>query len=116
MKQWGFSPTVSGFSGGGGGGICQALVVSPCTFIVTSYVTTPIGTSPFNCLKRVWNNHGISGFYQGSTAIALRQASNWASRQGITEYVRSFILMRRGRDTHTHTHTQGRRYSNTVNI
>ena len=31
---------------------------------------------------------GIGGFYPGGVAIAFRQATNWASRQGFTEIVR----------------------------
>ena len=31
---------------------------------------------------------GIAGFYPGGIAIAFRQATNWASRQGFTEIVR----------------------------
>jgi hypothetical protein len=34
-------------------------------------------------------SHGVKGFYPGGTAIAFRQATNWASRQGFTEGVRS---------------------------
>jgi hypothetical protein len=30
----------------------------------------------------------VQGFYPGGTAIAFRQATNWASRQGFTEAVR----------------------------
>ena len=29
------------------------------------------------------------GFYPGGTAIAIRQMTNWASRQGFTEAVRN---------------------------
>ena len=32
--------------------------------------------------------HVFQGFYPGGTAIAFRQATNWASRQGFTEAVR----------------------------
>jgi hypothetical protein len=31
---------------------------------------------------------GFLGFYPGGTAIAFRQATNWASRQGFTDAVR----------------------------
>jgi hypothetical protein len=30
----------------------------------------------------------MQGFYPGGTAIAFRQMTNWASRQGFTEFVR----------------------------
>ena len=31
----------------------------------------------------------LQGFYPGGTAIAFRQMTNWASRQGFTEAVRN---------------------------
>ena len=31
---------------------------------------------------------GLQGFYPGGTAIAFRQMTNWASRQGFTEFIR----------------------------
>lgn len=44
------------------------------------------------CLRLV--ARGISGFYQGGTALMLRQGSNWASRQGFTDAIRSQFLKR----------------------
>ena len=38
--------------------------------------------SAFAVIKRTYNAHGIKGFYPGGSAIALRQITNWASRQG----------------------------------
>lgn len=43
--------------------------------------------------RETYSKSGLKGFYPGGTAIAFRQASNWASRQGLTEFVR--IRMRR---------------------
>ena len=34
------------------------------------------------------------GFYPGGTAIAIRQMTNWASRQGFTEAVRNQFKLR----------------------
>ncbi len=39
-------------------------------------------------VTNTYKRNGLSGFYRGGSAIAFRQATNWASRQGITEYVR----------------------------
>lgn len=36
----------------------------------------------------------FQGFYPGGTAIAFRQMTNWASRQGFTEAVRSQFKLR----------------------
>jgi hypothetical protein len=38
-----------------------------------------------------YKTHGIKGFYRGGTALALRQGSNWASRQGLTDVFRYLI-------------------------
>ena len=37
---------------------------------------------------------GVQGFYPGGTAIAIRQMTNWASRQGFTEAVRDQFKLR----------------------
>jgi hypothetical protein len=37
---------------------------------------------------------GLQGFYPGGTAIAFRQMTNWASRQGFTEAVRNQFKLR----------------------
>ena len=39
-------------------------------------------------IRRTYAAHGLKGFYPGGTAIALRQMTNWASRQGFTEWAR----------------------------
>ena len=36
----------------------------------------------------------MQGFYPGGTAIAIRQMTNWASRQGFTEAVRDQFKLR----------------------
>ena len=35
----GIGPTAAGFLAGGGGGVCQTVVMGPCTFLVTAVVT-----------------------------------------------------------------------------
>lgn len=86
------SATMAGFVAGAGGGVCQTVVMGPCTFLVTSVVTGDKGESVTAKIQRTWTNRGIRGFYPGGTAIAFRQATNWASRQGITEFVRQSFL------------------------
>jgi hypothetical protein len=39
-------------------------------------------------MRRTFAAKGLAGFYPGGSAIALRQCTNWASRQGFTEAVR----------------------------
>ena len=41
-----------------------------------------------------WVCPPLQGFYPGGTAIAFRQMTNWASRQGFTEAVREQFKLR----------------------
>jgi len=84
----GMNPTTAGAVAGAGGGIAQVSVMGPCTYLVTGAVNDPT-TSVFTRVKQTYKRGGVAGFYPGGTAIAFRQATNWASRQGCTEFVRS---------------------------
>jgi hypothetical protein len=82
--------------------------MGPCTFLVTAVVTGDKNMSVVKKAAEVWHAKGIKvrplvrprqrrvsrgspscdgmgwgcqGFYPGGTAIAFRQATNWASRQ-----------------------------------
>lgn len=88
LEASGTNPTIAGALAGAGGGICQVSVMGPCTFLVTAVVTQK-DVGVWTVAKKTWAEKGIKGFYPGGTAIAFRQASNWASRQGFTELVRS---------------------------
>mmetsp|Transcript_6916 Transcript_6916/g.16961 ORF Transcript_6916/g.16961 Transcript_6916/m.16961 type:complete len:125 (+) Transcript_6916:1-375(+) len=85
----GLDPTLSGVIAGAGGGVCQVSVMGPCTFLVTGAVTGSSNESTLQRASRVYKANGLAGFYPGGTAIAFRQATNWASRQGFTEAVRT---------------------------
>jgi hypothetical protein len=89
----GIGATPAGFIAGAGGGIAQTTVMGPCTFLVTAVVTNQGDKAkPLSAIIRnAWANNGIRGFYPGGTAIAFRQATNWASRQGFTDGVRSLM-------------------------
>eukprot|EP00656_Telonema_subtile_P012966 TRINITY_DN16564_c0_g1_i1.p1 TRINITY_DN16564_c0_g1~~TRINITY_DN16564_c0_g1_i1.p1 ORF type:complete len:226 (+),score=59.08 TRINITY_DN16564_c0_g1_i1:116-793(+) len=88
----GVNPTLSGFIAGAGGGICQVSVMGPCTFLVTAMVTGGAKGGAVAFMKETWAAKGVKGFYPGGSAIAFRQATNWASRQGFTDAVRSGML------------------------
>jgi hypothetical protein len=94
-KNSGCSNTVAGLLGGAGGGICQTVVMGPCTFLVTAVVTGGKDVSIMGMMSKTWAEKGLKGFYPGGTAIAFRQASNWASRQGFTEFFRDQIAIGR---------------------
>eukprot|EP00052_Salpingoeca_macrocollata_P021729 m.186850 g.186850 ORF g.186850 m.186850 type:complete len:580 (-) comp21610_c1_seq2:26-1765(-) len=100
-KEWlktatthmGFGPSLSGFLAGAGGGVCQVTVMGPCTFLVTSVVTSTstIKRSVWMHARDTYRAKGIRGFYPGGVPIAFRQATNWASRQGFTDMNREFL-------------------------
>ncbi|KAL7548322.1 hypothetical protein ACHAWF_011607 [Thalassiosira exigua] len=80
-------PSVIGFVSGAGGGCAQSLVMGPTSLVVTACVAVLKengGESPsaFHVASRVVQERGIRGLYRGSPAVAMRQATNWASRQG----------------------------------
>jgi hypothetical protein len=89
-------PSLIGFVSGAGGGACQALVMGPTSLIVTKCVAEAKQNDgkPVSALRvatEVIEERGILGIYRGSTAVAMRQATNWASRQGFTEFIRPRI-------------------------
>lgn len=67
---------------------------NPYESLYTSKVTAAVtggsgqSTSALQLAQKTYAKNGLRGFYPGGSAIAFRQASNWASRQGITEFVR----------------------------
>jgi len=89
LDNAGVSKTLNGFISGAGGGVCQTVVMGPCTFLVTGAVTGDKSVSTMQRIRTVWSSKGISGFYPGGVPIAFRQATNWASRQGFTELIRA---------------------------
>ncbi|EGD79550.1 hypothetical protein PTSG_10117 [Salpingoeca rosetta] len=107
MLMAGASPAAAGFVAGAGGGVCQVSVMGPCTYIVTCMVngdkTTPITQQ----IKSTFKQKGLRGFYPGGTAIAFRQATNWASRQGFTDTVREVIKRMKYDDPETAKLTVG---------
>lgn len=95
-RSIGLSDTAAGVLGGFGGGCAQVGVLGPCTFLITAKVAAKAGTeiSTTQRIKDTWKDHGLKGFYRGGTALMLRQGTNWASRQGITDLVRSSFKSR----------------------
>ncbi|KAL8275599.1 hypothetical protein Esti_000550 [Eimeria stiedai] len=88
-SKWG------GFLAGAGGGACQTVVMGPCTFAVTALVNGEKGLRLGDTLKHAFKSQGVRGLYPGGSAIALRQMTNWASRQGFTEVARDKLLNRK---------------------
>jgi Mitochondrial carrier protein len=102
VNTLGTSSTLASALGGIGGGVAQAYTTMGfCTFMKTVEVTRvkgPDGTaaeSSISVARGILRTEGIRGVYKGVSAVALRQASNWGSRFGISRVVESLI---RGRD------------------
>lgn len=73
---------------------------------VTAAVTGGKSTSALELARETYAKSGWRGFYPGGSAIALRQATNWASRQGLTEVVR-LRLRRYKYGSESHSLTKG---------
>ncbi|KAL3801250.1 hypothetical protein HJC23_012650 [Cyclotella cryptica] len=89
-------PSTIGFLSGAGGGMAQALVMGPTSLVVTACVVASQkedgeALSALRVAQGVVRERGIRGLYAGAPAVAVRQATNWASRQGFTEWVRPRI-------------------------
>lgn len=81
----------AGLIGGFGGGVAQVTIMGPCTYLVTAAVAGDGKTPLMKQISTTWTQQGIKGFYSGGVALILRQGSNWASRQGFTDWVRSLL-------------------------
>jgi len=92
------NPALSGILAGAGAGVAQTTVMGPCTFVVTAVVTGSKEQGVMSVVGKTWGEKGIKGFYPGGSAIAMRQATNWASRQGFTEFFRSKMAVLRHDD------------------
>lgn len=66
-------------------------------------VTGGPGKSVLSIASETWNSKGLKGFYPGGTAIAFRQATNWASRQGAKSTMCAFLSAKAMR-TEMHVH------------
>lgn len=82
----------SGALAGACGGLAQALVMQPTTFMVTSAQTT--GKSVGEILAGMTQSpRGLLGLWMNPAfvSVAARQISNWASRVGLTELARVVV-------------------------
>ncbi|SIO73424.1 Mitochondrial DNA replication protein YHM2 [Babesia microti strain RI] len=83
-----YDSTFAGFISGTTGGMAQAIITGPCTFMVTARVSNR-DQGYLKTFRTVLKVRGFTGLYIGYWAVVTRQATNWASRQGFTEYFRS---------------------------
>lgn len=94
LKNVGCGDVTAGLFGGFGGGVSQVVVLGPCTFLVTASTIGDGKTSIMQQITTTFKSHGIRGFYRGGVALMLRQGSNWASRQGLTDVSREILKSR----------------------
>ena len=59
MLAAGASEQVTGFVAGAGGGVCQVVVMGPCTFLVTAAVTGDKSISTSQRISNVYRAHGL---------------------------------------------------------
>ena len=72
------------------GGTAQCLVLTPTTFLTMTAATT--GQPVLNTLQQMARGERkLSDLYTGGGPLMLREASNWASRQGITDFTRNLL-------------------------
>ena len=55
----GVGETATGFIAGAGGGVCQVVVMGPCTFLVTAAVTGDKSITTSQRIKTVYSTHGL---------------------------------------------------------
>lgn len=84
--------------GGVGGGVCQAYTtMGLCTFMKTVEVTREKGPDgkalegTLQVAKRIFQKEGVRGMYKGVSAVAVRQATNWGSRFGISRVTENLL-------------------------
>lgn len=98
VKAMGGPPTVAALAGGLVGGVAQAVVMTPAGMVFTSlnYNKGRRGhehENAFSVTRSILNEKGMAGMYSGGGPMAIRQASNWASRAGFTEIARTTFGM-----------------------
>lgn len=94
VLRMGGSKTVAALCGGVVGGVVQAFVMTPAGLIFTGVNNDPDSNSAQLTIK-ILKEKGVMGLFAGFDAMALRQATNWASRSTFTEIARTNLRMSR---------------------
>jgi len=73
------------------GGVATCVVLTPSTFLVMTAATT--GRPVLETLSQILKGERkATDLYTGGGPLVMREASNWASRQGITDLTRTLLL------------------------
>ena len=89
------SKTCAALAGGLVGGVAQAFVMTPAGLIFTTVNDSDEDVSSLKVLLDIMKERGPLGLFAGFDAMALRQATNWASRTTFTEIARTNLKMSR---------------------
>lgn len=93
LLKMGVSPVVAQLTAGTVGGLAQAIVMTPAGMVFTSLNVNKgkpgyENDNAITVTRRIIREKGLGGMFVGGGAMAARQASNWASRAGLTELAR----------------------------
>ena len=96
----GAGKNVAALAGGVVGGVVQAVVMTPAGMVFTSLNVNKgkpgyENDNAITVARRIIKDKGLQGMYVGGTPMALRQASNWASRGLFTELCRTNLKLSR---------------------
>lgn len=96
----GAGKNVAALAGGVVGGVVQAVVMTPAGMVFTSLNVNKgkpgyENDNAITVARRIIKDKGLQGMYVGGTPMALRQASNWASRGLFTELCRTNLNLSR---------------------
>eukprot|EP00979_Chaetoceros_neogracilis_P005267 scaffold944_cov127-Chaetoceros_neogracile.AAC.9 len=96
----GAGKNVAALAGGVVGGVVQAVVMTPAGMVFTSLNVNKgkpgyENDTAYTVAERIMKEKGIQGMFVGGTPMALRQASNWASRGLFTELCRTNLKLSR---------------------
>ena len=87
------SRNLAALAGGLVGGVAQAFIMTPAGLIFTAVNSSDDDMSSFQVMTNIIKQRGPLGLFAGFDAMALRQATNWASRSTFTEIARSNLGM-----------------------
>lgn len=98
VVKMGATPIMASLAGGLVGGLVQAIVMTPAGMVFTSLNVNKNkpgfeNDNAITVTRRILKEKGIKGMFVGSGPMAVRQASNWASRSCFTEIARTTLRM-----------------------
>jgi solute carrier family 25 citrate transporter 1 len=100
LLAMGTSKHFAALAGGLVGGATQAIVLTPSSMILTTLNVNKgkpghEHDNAISVLKRILKEKGMKGMFVGSVPMAVRQASNWATRSFVTEMCRTNLKLSR---------------------